>query len=105
LDHPLHVILNKSKLAYRIYVILIANKDLKKKKVTSVRHPNTRNKRCTPPNFCKNFLKGGSEVDLSSIVTVIISLVASLRPGEGAESSGVRFCRQVSPQSPCEASR
>jgi hypothetical protein len=30
LDNPLHVILNKSKLAYRIYVILIANKALKK---------------------------------------------------------------------------
>jgi hypothetical protein len=30
LDDPLHFILNKSKLAYRIYVILIANKDLKK---------------------------------------------------------------------------
>jgi hypothetical protein len=30
LDNPLHVILNKSKLAYRIYVILIANKELKK---------------------------------------------------------------------------
>jgi hypothetical protein len=30
LDKPLHVILNKSKLAYRIYVILIANKELKK---------------------------------------------------------------------------
>jgi hypothetical protein len=29
LDNPLHVILNKSKLAYRIYVILIANKELK----------------------------------------------------------------------------
>jgi hypothetical protein len=28
LDNPLHVILNKSKLAYRIYVILIANKEL-----------------------------------------------------------------------------
>jgi hypothetical protein len=27
LDKPLHVILNKSKLAYRIYVFLIANKD------------------------------------------------------------------------------
>jgi hypothetical protein len=27
----LHVILNKSKLAYRIYVILIASKELKKK--------------------------------------------------------------------------
>jgi hypothetical protein len=26
-----HVILNKSKLAYRIYVILIANKEFKKK--------------------------------------------------------------------------
>jgi hypothetical protein len=26
LDKPLHVILNKSKLVYRIYVILIANK-------------------------------------------------------------------------------
>jgi multisubunit Na+/H+ antiporter MnhF subunit len=33
LDNPLHVILNKSKLAYRIYVILIANKELKKKEV------------------------------------------------------------------------
>jgi hypothetical protein len=31
LDNPLHVILNKSKLAYRIYVILIAIKDLIKK--------------------------------------------------------------------------
>jgi hypothetical protein len=33
LDNPLHVILNKSKLAYRIYkyVILIANKELIKK--------------------------------------------------------------------------
>jgi hypothetical protein len=30
LDNPLHVIVNKSKLAYRIYVILIANKELKK---------------------------------------------------------------------------
>jgi hypothetical protein len=30
LDNPLHVILNNSKLAYRIYVILIANKELKK---------------------------------------------------------------------------
>jgi hypothetical protein len=30
LDNPLHVILNKSKVAYRIYVILIANKELKK---------------------------------------------------------------------------
>jgi hypothetical protein len=30
LDNPLHVILNKSKLAYRNYVILIANKQLKK---------------------------------------------------------------------------
>jgi hypothetical protein len=29
LDKPLYVILNKSKLAYRIYVILIANKELK----------------------------------------------------------------------------
>jgi hypothetical protein len=29
-NNPLHVILNKSKLAYRIYVILIANKELKK---------------------------------------------------------------------------
>jgi hypothetical protein len=28
LDNPLHVILNNSKLAYRIYVILIANKEL-----------------------------------------------------------------------------
>jgi hypothetical protein len=27
LDKPLHAILNKSKLAYRIYVILIANKE------------------------------------------------------------------------------
>jgi hypothetical protein len=32
LDNPLHVILNKSKLAYRMYVILIANKEFKKKK-------------------------------------------------------------------------
>jgi hypothetical protein len=31
LDDPLHVILNKSKLVYRIYVILIANKQLIKK--------------------------------------------------------------------------
>jgi hypothetical protein len=31
LDNPLHVILNNSKLAYRIYVILIANKELIKK--------------------------------------------------------------------------
>jgi hypothetical protein len=31
LDNPLRVILNKSKLAYRIYVILIANKELIKK--------------------------------------------------------------------------
>jgi hypothetical protein len=31
LDKPLHVILNNNKLAYRIYVILIANKQLKKK--------------------------------------------------------------------------
>jgi hypothetical protein len=30
LDNLLRVILNKSKLAYRIYVILIANKELKK---------------------------------------------------------------------------
>jgi hypothetical protein len=30
LDKPLHDILNKSKLAYRIYVILITNKELKK---------------------------------------------------------------------------
>jgi hypothetical protein len=30
LDKPLYVILNKSKLAYRIYVILIANKEFKK---------------------------------------------------------------------------
>jgi hypothetical protein len=30
LDNPLDVILNKSKLAYRISVILIANKELKK---------------------------------------------------------------------------
>jgi hypothetical protein len=29
LDNPLHVILNKSKLAYRIYVILIDNRELK----------------------------------------------------------------------------
>jgi hypothetical protein len=29
LDKSLHVILNKSKLAYRIYVMLIANKGLK----------------------------------------------------------------------------
>jgi hypothetical protein len=33
LDNPLHVILNNSKLAYRIYVILIANKELIKKKI------------------------------------------------------------------------
>jgi hypothetical protein len=31
LDNPLHVILNNSKLAYTIYVILIANKELIKK--------------------------------------------------------------------------
>jgi hypothetical protein len=31
LDKPLHVILNKSKLAYRIYVILIANEEFKVK--------------------------------------------------------------------------
>jgi hypothetical protein len=31
LDNPLHVILNNIKLAYRIYVILIANKELIKK--------------------------------------------------------------------------
>jgi hypothetical protein len=31
LDNPLHVILNNSKLAHRIYVILIANKELIKK--------------------------------------------------------------------------
>jgi hypothetical protein len=30
LDKPLHVILNKSKLAYRIYVLPIANKEFKK---------------------------------------------------------------------------
>jgi hypothetical protein len=36
LDNPLHVILNKSKLAYRIYVILIANKGLIKNKKTLV---------------------------------------------------------------------
>jgi hypothetical protein len=35
LDNPLHVILNKSKLAYRIYVILIANKKLIKKLLVS----------------------------------------------------------------------
>jgi hypothetical protein len=35
LDNPLHVILNNSKLAYRIYVILIANKDLIKKMPTA----------------------------------------------------------------------
>jgi hypothetical protein len=35
LDNPLHVILNKSKLAYRIYVILIANKELIKKIIGS----------------------------------------------------------------------
>jgi hypothetical protein len=34
LDNPLHVILNNSKLAYRIYVILIAIKELIKKKVS-----------------------------------------------------------------------
>jgi hypothetical protein len=33
LDKPLHVILNHSKLAYRIYVILIANKEFKIKKI------------------------------------------------------------------------
>jgi hypothetical protein len=31
LDKPLHVILNKSILPYRIYVILLANKEFKKK--------------------------------------------------------------------------
>jgi hypothetical protein len=31
LDNPLHIILNNSKLAYRIYVILIANKESIKK--------------------------------------------------------------------------
>jgi hypothetical protein len=31
LDNPLHIILNNSKLAYKIYVILIANKELIKK--------------------------------------------------------------------------
>jgi hypothetical protein len=31
LDNPFHVILNNSKIAYRIYVILIANKELIKK--------------------------------------------------------------------------
>jgi hypothetical protein len=30
LDNPLHVILNKSQLAYGIYVVLIANKEFKK---------------------------------------------------------------------------
>jgi hypothetical protein len=34
LDKPLHVILNKSKLAYRIYVILITNKEFFKKNLT-----------------------------------------------------------------------
>jgi hypothetical protein len=34
LDNPLHVILNKSKLAYMIYVILIANKELIKKRLS-----------------------------------------------------------------------
>jgi hypothetical protein len=33
LDNPLHVILNNSKLAYRIDVFLIANKELIKKKI------------------------------------------------------------------------
>jgi hypothetical protein len=33
LDNPLHVILNNSKLAYRIHVILIANKELIKKSI------------------------------------------------------------------------
>jgi hypothetical protein len=36
LDNPLHVILNNSKLAYRIYVILTANKELKKIKLLYV---------------------------------------------------------------------
>jgi hypothetical protein len=36
LDNPLHVILNNSKLAYRIYVILIANKELIKKMKASI---------------------------------------------------------------------
>jgi hypothetical protein len=31
LDNPLHIISNKSKLAYRIYVIVITNKELIKK--------------------------------------------------------------------------
>jgi hypothetical protein len=33
LDKTLHVVFNKSKLAYRIYVILVANKEFKKEKV------------------------------------------------------------------------
>jgi hypothetical protein len=36
LDNPLHVILNNSKLAYRIYVILIANKELIQKQKNSL---------------------------------------------------------------------
>jgi hypothetical protein len=43
LDNPLHVILNKRKLAYRIYVILIANKELKNnKKYITVSSPTCR---------------------------------------------------------------
>jgi hypothetical protein len=36
-DKPLHVIMNKRKLAYRIYVILIANKEFKKMDVRGMR--------------------------------------------------------------------
>jgi hypothetical protein len=36
LDNPLHDILNNSKLAYRIYVILIANKELKKLQLSCI---------------------------------------------------------------------
>jgi hypothetical protein len=38
LDNPLHVILNNSKLAYRIYVILIANKRVNKKTSSGLEH-------------------------------------------------------------------
>jgi hypothetical protein len=37
-DKSLHVILNKSKLAYRIYVIQIANKELKKSSLLTKSH-------------------------------------------------------------------
>jgi hypothetical protein len=38
LDNPLHVVLNKSKLAYRIYVILIVNKEFKKNLLGKLYH-------------------------------------------------------------------